>query len=76
MKLLDPLQAYKIASKIIYLQLAFFMAILVLWIKGELDLNSRDYAIGALLVVHITCYSLELFTHVMAICEKDLGALK
>ena len=59
MKLLDPLQAYKITSKILFLQLAFALALGVCIARDEFDYSNRDGAIGLILVAHIIIYVLE-----------------
>lgn len=76
MKLLDPLQGYKLAARIIYLQLAFALAMVVLLWKGELDMANRDYAIAVMFTVHIISYATEYFSNLMGLLGKDTGALK
>ena len=39
MKLLDPLQGYKIASQILFLQLGFALALGVVLYNGEFDIT-------------------------------------
>ncbi len=62
MKLLDPLQGFKIASKVVYLQLGLALTMTALFlIKEELDFSGRNNAIGIMFIVHWICYALETF---------------
>jgi hypothetical protein len=76
MKLLDPLQAYKIASQIIYLQLAFALALSLTLISGDFEMANRDHAIMVMFIVHITSYALEYIKILSGIAGKKLGILK
>ncbi|CDW75959.1 UNKNOWN [Stylonychia lemnae] len=76
MKLLDPLQGYKITSQILFLQLAFALALGVCLARGEFETSNRDHAIGVMLAVHITSYVLEYIKILTGICGKKLGILK
>ncbi|CDW74572.1 UNKNOWN [Stylonychia lemnae] len=76
MKLLDPLQGYKITSQILFLQLAFALALGVCLARDEFDYSNRDTAIGVMFVVHITSYALEYIKILTGICGRKLGVLK
>eukprot|EP00347_Sterkiella_histriomuscorum_P003827 403362788 len=76
MKLIDPLQGYKIASQIIFLQLAFFLAMAILLAGNEIGMQARDSAIQTMFLMHIWCYSLQFVVSVMDFFNKDMGISK
>eukprot|EP00347_Sterkiella_histriomuscorum_P012935 403366655 len=76
MKLLDPLQGYKIASQIIFLQLAFALALSILMIRGEVQFSDRDQAIGIMMIIHISSYILEYIKILAGICGFKFGLMK
>eukprot|EP00347_Sterkiella_histriomuscorum_P004136 403361618 len=76
MKLLDPLQGYKIASQIIFLQLAYALALGILIFRDEVQFSDRDQAIGIMMIVHITSYILEYIKILAGICGIQIGLLK
>ncbi|CDW76919.1 UNKNOWN [Stylonychia lemnae] len=76
MKLLDPLQGYKIASSVIFLQLAFTLAMVVLIDKGEIELVNRDYSLALMFLVHVWCYFFEYLAVLIDLCKVDLGIVK